>query len=176
MAWYGRGPCHGERDPAQYDVLMRSRATTGTLRAAALLCMALATPGCAPRETLSLHNAGDDRVRVDIAMPWPSYQPFTDARHYSVTLAPSERWSTRHALPEDATKFEIQPTGRAVIRVRSASLSSPTTHEYLIDFASTRHASITLERTGDTIRAFLTESDGAPIELRPDTHRRFREQ
>lgn len=120
-----------------------------------------------------MHNSGDDRVHVDIAMPWPAYRPFADARHYSLTLAPDEHWSSRHASREDATRFDIQPTGRAVIRVRSASLASPTSHEYLIEFKSTRHASITLERTDGTIRAFLTETDGPPIELPPDTHPRF---
>ena len=135
------------------------------------VCIALLMPACASRDSLSLRNEGDTRVHADIAMPWRAYLPFEETRHYTVTLAPGEEWSTRDASPEDTTRFDIQPSGRAVVRIRNASLSSPTTREYLIDLASNAHASITI----DAISAFLTRSEGPPLELTPNDHRWFHE-
>lgn len=62
-----------------------------------------------------------------------------------------------------------------MIRIHNASLSSPMTREYLIDFASNTHANITVEHTSNAIRAFLIRNEGSPLELVPSEHRWFHE-
>lgn len=104
------------------------------LGAAALVAGFLAgISGCGCTERVTVRNATDRPVQVQIALPWPSYTGSGyRGCHFDFVLAPDEVWATETSNAEERVALPIaQPNGVLLVRTRRIGMGNKWTLSYL---------------------------------------------
>lgn len=93
-----------------------------------ILVIVVVATGCACNERLTIHNRAPSDIRVQVALPWPSYK-FTHPRgcQFDAVIAPGAEWSTASAKSAERTDLALSmANGPSIIRVKPlGSMSRP---------------------------------------------------
>jgi len=79
--------------------------------------------GCACRERVAITNQTAREVRVQVALPWPSYRLFYTARQFDTTIDPGMQWATSRADQLDRVDLHLKmANGGTIVRVKPNGL------------------------------------------------------